>query len=432
MAAHYAETSGLLKLENPRHFRIVMYGIDPGSSAGRESADEAPPHAVAALRQPSLGPVFSVKGGGTGGGAASLEPAADINLHFTGDIPAITTAHNLLAALVDNAVFHGAPVPIESTRVRWPRALDMNDRFLRHVIVGLGGKAHGVPRESSFDITAASEVMAILALAENLKDLESRLGRIVVGHSPTGSPVRAVDLFAAPSMVALLKDALMPNLVQTREGGPAFVHAGPFGNIAHGCNSVLATRMALAYGEDVITEAGFGFDLGAEKSLDIKCRASGLWPRAVMLVVTLRALKHHGGSPPAHQADPDRDALLRGFEHLAKHLDSVATFGLPAVVCVDFTPGARKDLAAIHELGGTSLPVCMAKTHLSLSDEPTKLGRPRGFTLTVREVRLSAGAGFLVALTGDILTMPGLPREPAARRVAVHEDGHVTGLMQDE
>jgi formate--tetrahydrofolate ligase len=474
--------------------------------------------AVAALRQPSLGPVFGVKGGGTGGGEASLEPAADINLHFTGDIHAITTAHNLLAALTDNALFHGTPVHIEPTRVRWPRALDMNDRFLRHVIVGLGGKAHGVPREASFDITAASEVMAILALAENLKDLEARLGRIVVGHAPDGAPVRASDLHAAPAMVALLKDALMPNLVQTREGGPALVHAGPFGNIAHGCNSVLATRMALAYGDEVITEAGFGFDLGAEKFLDIKCRTAGLWPRGVMLVVTLRALKHHGGAPPDRQAEPDREALLRGLDHLEKHLDSVVAFGLPAVVCVnrfpqdteaeldelraftrargvesaicdgfarggegsleladrvlemldrtdaspprprflyelgqspeekvgaiartvygaaevDFTPGARKDLEAIRELGGATLPVCMAKTHLSLSDDPTKPGRPRGFTLTVREVRLSAGAGFLVALTGDILTMPGLPREPAARRVVVHDDGRVTGLMQGE
>jgi formate--tetrahydrofolate ligase len=475
-------------------------------------------NAVAALRQPSLGPVFGVKGGGTGGGQASLEPAADINLHFTGDIHAITTAHNLLAALTDNAVFYGSPVALESTRVRWRRAMDMNDRFLRNVIVGLGGKAHGVPRETSFDITAASEVMAILALAEDLEDLEARLGRIVVGQTPDGAPVRAADLHAAPSTVALLKDALMPNLVQTREGGPALVHAGPFGNIAHGCNSVLATRMALAYGDEVITEAGFGFDLGAEKFLDIKCRASGLWPRGVVLVVTLRALKHHGGASADRLAEPDHEALRRSFDHLEKHLDSVVAFGLPAVVCVnrfpqdteaeveelraftrargvetavcdgfsrggegaleladrvlemlerteaspprprflyepgqqpeekvraiartvygaddvDFTPGARKDLEAIRELGGSALPVCMAKTHLSLSDDPTKAGRPRGFTLTVREVRLSAGAGFLVALTGDILTMPGLPREPAARRVVVHKDGSVTGLMQGE
>ncbi|ADO68046.1 formate--tetrahydrofolate ligase [Stigmatella aurantiaca] len=294
--------------------------------------------AVAALREPSLGPVFGVKGGGTGGGQASLEPATDINLHFTGDIHAVTSAHNLLAALVDNAVYYGTPAVLDSTRVRWRRALDMNDRFLRHVLVGLGGKAHGVPRETSFDITAASEVMAILALAENLQDLEARLGRILVGHAPDGAPVRAADLHAAPALVALLKDALMPNLVQTREGGPAFVHAGPFGNIAHGCNSVLATRMALAYGEEVITEAGFGFDLGAEKFLDIKCRASGLWPRGVVLVVTLRALKHHGGASAQQLAAPDPEALQRGFQHLEQHLDSIAAFGLPAVVCVNRFP----------------------------------------------------------------------------------------------
>ena len=474
--------------------------------------------AVAALREPSLGPVFGVKGGGTGGGVASLEPAADINLHFTGDLHAITSAHNLLSALVDNAVYYGHPVVLEATKVRWRRAMDMNDRFLRNVIVGLGGKAHGVPRETSFDITAASEVMAILALSEGLKDLETRLGRIVVGQAPDGSPVRANDVNAAASMVALLKDALMPNLAQTREGGPAIVHAGPFGNIAHGCSSVMGTRLALAYADEVVTEAGFGFDLGAEKFLDIKCRGAGVWPRGVMLVVTLRALKHHGGAAAAQVAEPDRDALLRGFDHLEKHLESVAAFGLPAVLCVNrfpqdtaseldelrafatargvgiavcdgftkggegsleladtvlamldatdaappqprflysleqppeekiraiartvygaddvaFTPGARKDLETARALGGAGLPVCMAKTHLSLSDDPTKTGRPRGFTLTVREVRLSAGAGFLVALTGELLTMPGLPREPAARRVTVHPDGRITGLMQGE
>ncbi|MFP2895672.1 formate--tetrahydrofolate ligase [Corallococcus sp. 4LFB] len=474
--------------------------------------------AVAALREPSLGPVFGVKGGGTGGGQASLEPAADINLHFTGDLHAITSAHNLLSALVDNAVYYGHPVALEGTRVRWRRAMDMNDRFLRNVIVGLGGKAHGVPRETSFDITAASEVMAILALAENLKDLEARLGRIVVGQAPDGSPVRANDVNAAASMVALLKDALMPNLAQTREGGPAIVHAGPFGNIAHGCSSVVGTRLALAYADEVVTEAGFGFDLGAEKFLDIKCRSAGVWPRGVMLVVTLRALKHHGGAAADKVAEPDREALLKGFGHLEKHLESVAAFGLPAVLCVNrfpqdteseldelrafakarnvgiavcegfgkggegsleladtvlamldatdaappkprflyeleqtpeekiraiartvygaddvaFTPGARKDLETARALGGAGLPVCMAKTHLSLSDDPTKTGRPRGFTLTVREVRLSAGAGFLVALTGELLTMPGLPREPAARRVTVHPDGRITGLMQGE
>ncbi|MCP3099249.1 formate--tetrahydrofolate ligase [Myxococcus sp. K15C18031901] len=473
---------------------------------------------VAALREPSLGPVFGVKGGGTGGGQASLEPAADINLHFTGDLHAITSANNLLAALVDNAVYYGHPVALDATRVRWRRALDMNDRFLRNVIVGLGGKANGVPREGAFDITAASEVMAILALAEDLKDLEARLGRVVVGHTRDGQPVRAKDVDAAAAMVALLKDALMPNLVQTREGGPALVHAGPFGNIAHGCSSVVGTRMGLAYADEVVTEAGFGFDLGAEKFLDIKCRGAGVWPRGVVLVVTLRALKYHGGAPLPKVAEPDAAALSRGFDHLDKHLETVRAFGLPAVLCVNrfpqdtqeeldalkafghqrgvetavcegftrggegsleladkvlamldgtdaappaprflyelkqspeekvkaiartvygaddvvFTANARKDLESIRELGGADLPVCMAKTHLSLSDDPTKHGRPRGFTLTVREVRLSAGAGFMVALTGDLLTMPGLPREPASRRIVVHDDGRITGLMQGE
>ncbi|HET9449759.1 MAG TPA: formate--tetrahydrofolate ligase, partial [Aggregicoccus sp.] len=474
--------------------------------------------AVAALREPSLGPVFGVKGGGTGGGRAVLEPAAAINLHFTGDLHAITSAHNLLAALVDNALHFGEPVALDARRVRWRRCMDMNDRSLRNVMVGMGGPAHGVPRETHFDITAASEVMAILALSRSLPDLQERLSRIVVGQAPDGRAVRASELYAGPSMTALLQDALMPNLVQTREGGPALVHAGPFGNIAHGCNSVLATKMGLSYADVVVTEAGFGFDLGAEKFLDIKCRDSGLWPRGVVLVATLRALKFHGGAPLAKVADPDEAALRGGFSHLEKHLESVAAFGLPVVVAVnrfpqdsdqelellrafgrergvevavcegfarggegaleladavsglvartaatpprprflyaleqppeekiaaiartvygadgvDFTPGARKDLEAAVKLGGAQLPVCMAKTHLSLTDDPTRLGRPRGFRITVREVRLSAGAGFLVALTGEIMTMPGLPREPAAKRVVVHPDGRVTGLMQGE
>ncbi|MBX3185305.1 MAG: formate--tetrahydrofolate ligase [Polyangiaceae bacterium] len=474
--------------------------------------------AVPALREPSLGPVFGVKGGGTGGGRASLEPAEDINLHFTGDLHAITAAHNLLAALVDNSLYFRSPVELEPTRVRWRRCLDMNDRFLRNVMVGLGGKAHGVPRETSFDITAASEVMAILALSSSLEDLEERCARIVVGQTREGAPVRAADVFAAPSMVALLRDAAMPNLVQTREGGPAIVHAGPFGNIAHGCSSILGTRLAMAYADEVITEGGFGFDLGAEKFLDIKCRAAGIWPRGVLVVVTLRALKHHGGAAPNAVAEPNREALVRGFEHLEKHLESIAAFGLPAVIGVNrfpqdteaemdelrafarergvavaahegfgkggegsleladtvlsmldatdaepakpkflyelsdapeakltaiartvygardvhLTAQAKKDLDAAVALGGDKLPICIAKTHLSLSDDPSKRNRPRDFDVTVREVRLSAGAGFLVALTGDILTMPGLPREPAAKRVVVHPDGRVTGLMQGE
>jgi formate--tetrahydrofolate ligase len=473
--------------------------------------------AIAALREPSLGPVFGVKGGGTGGGRATLEPAADINLHFTGDIHAVTSAHNLLAAMVDNALHFRDPVDLDARSIRWRRALDMNDRSLRGVVVGMG-RGNGPVRESSFDITAASEVMAILCLADSPKDLEARLARIVVGTTPAGRPVTAGDLGAAPAMTALLLDALLPNLVQTAEGTPALVHGGPFANIAHGCNSIVATRLALAYGQEVITEAGFGFDLGGEKFLDIKCRAGGLWPRGVVLVATHRALKMHGGAPLARVAEPDLEALHRGFDHLARHLETLRAYGLPAVVAVnafpqdtaeevaalealgrsmgvtvarcegfvrggegalaladavlamldatdaapptprfmyelddppeekirkiavgvygaervEFTPAARKDLEAVVKLGGAELPVCMAKTHLSLTDDPSRPGRPRGFTVTVREVRLSAGAGYLVALTGEIMTMPGLPKEPAARRVVVHPDGTITGLMQGE
>ncbi len=473
--------------------------------------------AIAALREPSLGPVFGVKGGGTGGGRATLVPSADINLHFTGDIHAITTAHNLLAAIVDNALYFRDPVELDARNVRWRRALDMNDRALRNVMVGMG-KGNGPVREGAFDITAASEVMAILCLASDPKDLEARLARVVVGTTAAGKAITAGDLGASAAMTALLLDALMPNLVQTREGTPAIVHGGPFANIAHGCNSILATRLALAYGDDVVTEAGFGFDLGAEKFLDIKCRVAGLWPRAVVLVATHRALKMHGGVPVAKASEPDTDALRRGLDHLARHLETLRTYGLPAVVAVNafpndtdeevavlrefgrahgvtvarsegfarggegsleladavldtlaktdaappaprfmyelsdapeekirkiargvygardvvFTAAARKDLDAAVKLGGATLPICMAKTHLSLTDDPARAGRPTDFDITVREVRLSAGAGYLVALTGEIMTMPGLPKEPAARRVVVHPDGTITGLMQGE
>jgi formate--tetrahydrofolate ligase len=475
-------------------------------------------NAVAALREPSLGPVFGVKGGGTGGGLATLEPAQDINLHFTGDIHAVGAANNLLAALVDNVLHFRHPVELDPRSVRWRRCLDMNDRSLREIVTGLGGRANGVVRETGFDITAASEMMAILALTEGPKDLEARCARIVVGQTAAGEPVTAGQLKAASAMAALLQDALLPNLVQTREGGPAIVHAGPFGNIAHGCSSVLGTRLGLAYADEVITEAGFGFELGAEKFLDIKCRSAGLWPRGVTLVATLRALKFHGGAPLARVAEPDADALERGLEHLWKHLETVAAFGLPAVVAVNrfpqdteaelqtlkrwgrsagvpvavcegfakggegaleladavlamldrtesspptpqflypleaplaekvravartaygardvvFTAAAERDLALVEKLGGARLPVCIAKTHLSLSDDPARHGRPRDFVVTVRELRLSAGAGFVVALTGEILTLPGLPKEPAASRVVVHPDGRVTGLMQGE
>ncbi len=474
--------------------------------------------AVPALREPSLGPVFGVKGGGTGGGKAQLEPAADINLHFTGDIHAVTAAHNLLAALVDNALHFGSPVQLDPRAVTWPRVLDMNDRALRNVVLGLGGKSDGVPRESRFDITAASEVMAILGMSTSLKDLERRCARIVVGRAPDGRAVRAGDLHAEAAMTALLRDALMPNLVQTREGGPAIVHGGPFANIAYGCSTIVGTQLGLSYADEVVTEGGFGFDLGGEKFLDLKCRTAGLWPRAVVLVATLRALKFHGGVPLASVGEPDLRGLGAGFDHLARHLETAADYGVPVVVALNrfpndteeeiaalrrfagergaafaahdgfgrggegaleladvvldtlnrtdaappqpkhpyalesaaehkveqvarrvygadgvaFTPAARKQLEAIVKMGEGNLPVCIAKTHLSLTDDPARFGRPSGFTITVREVRLSAGAGYIVCLTGDLMTMPGLPKEPASRRVVVHDDGRVTGLMQGE
>lgn len=487
---------------------------------------------VLALREPSLGPVFGVKGGGTGGGRASLVPADDINLHFTGDLHAITSAHNLLSALIDNALHFGdtlptpnaagelvAKGPLDSRKITWGRALDMNDRALRRGIVGLGGSAvGGMPREERFDITAASEIMAIVALAEGYEDLQARLARIVVGQNVRGETVTAGDLGAAGAMTALLRDALRPNLVQTEEGGPAIVHAGPFANIAHGCNSVLATRMALALGDFAVTEAGFGFDLGGEKFLDIKCRALGTWPRVLVLVATLRALKMHGGVPVKQAAEPNAEALQRGLSHLAKHLENAALFGLPTVVAINafpndteaelaqveqaaaafgvqvarstgfpeggagaldladrvaalamasdaappaaqfayaledspetkiraiakkvygardvaFTAAARRDLQRANDLGAAGWPVCMAKTQLSLSDDAKKVGRPEGFELTVREVRVAAGAGFLVAITGDMMTMPGLPRIPAARAVRLEPSGRIKGLMQND
>jgi formate--tetrahydrofolate ligase len=477
---------------------------------------------VLALREPSLGPVFGVKGGGTGGGKASLVPADDINLHFTGDIHAITTAHNLLSALVDNSVYfrdeNGGVGELDPRQVTWGRAMDMNDRFLRNAIVGLGGKAHGVPRENRFDITAASEIMAILALARDYQDLEARLARIVVGSTYQGKPVTAGDVGAASAMTAVLRDALKPNLVQTREGGPAIVHCGPFGNIAHGCNSVLATRLAIQLGDYAITEAGFGFDLGGEKFLDIKCREAGVWPRLVVIVATLRALKMHGGAPVKSAGEPDAKKLDAGLAHLEKHLENAQAFGLAPVVAINVFPndtrdelamvekaaakfgarvalsegfarggegtlelaklvseladatdaappkpryiyeledsapetirkvartiyGARdavlthtaeKELERIAALGYDKLPICMAKTQLSLTDHPALFGRPRDFVITVREIRLSAGAGFLVPLTGEMMTMPGLPKVPAARTVKLLPDGTIKGLMQND
>jgi formate--tetrahydrofolate ligase len=479
-------------------------------------------NAVLALREPSLGPVFGVKGGGTGGGKASLVPADDINLHFTGDIHAITTAHNLLSALVDNSIFfrddNGGVGELDSRQISWGRAMDMNDRFLRHGLVGLGGKAHGVPREGRFDITAASEVMAILALARDYEDLEARLARIVVGTTHQGKAVTAGNVGAASAMTAVLRDALKPNLVQTREGGPAIVHCGPFGNIAHGCNSVLATRLAIQLGDYAITEAGFGFDLGGEKFLNIKCREAGVWPRLVVIVATLRALKMHGGAPVKQAGEPDAERLKAGLAHLEKHLENAHAFGLAPVVAINVFPndtraelemvesaaaklGARvalsegfsrggegtlelaklvaeladatdaappqprfiyelgdsvpekirkiartiygakdavlshiaeKELERITALGYEKLPICMAKTQLSLTDHPAIFGRPRDFVITVREIRLSAGAGFLVPLTGEMMTMPGLPKVPAARNVKLLPDGTIKGLMQND
>jgi formate--tetrahydrofolate ligase len=474
--------------------------------------------AIAALRQPSMGPVFGVKGGGTGGGLATFEPAQNINLHFTGDIHAVAAAHNLLAALADNAAHFGAPVALDPRTIRVSRTMDMNDRFLRNVIVGLGGKSHGLPRETRFDITAASEVMAILGMATSLQDLSDRCGRIIVGKTFSGDLVRASDLMAGPAMTAVLQDALMPNLAQTREGGPVIVHGGPFANIAHGCSTILGTELGLRYADDVITEGGFGFDLGGEKFLDIKCRQGGFWPRALVLVATLRALKMHGGVPVKQTTEPNMAALQAGFDHLDKHLETAATFGLPVVVAVNgfptdlpdetnalkefcqsrgarfavhtgfahgsegslelaqavidtvdatdaappqpqflygmdipiqdriraiarkvygardvvFTPQAQSQLKTVVDQGAADLPVCMAKTHLSLSDDPARPGRPRDFDITVRELRMSAGAGFVVALTGEIMTMPGLPRVPASANVRIEADGRILGLMQGE
>jgi len=463
------------------------------------------------LREPSLGPVFGVKGGGTGGGRSQLFPMEDINLHFNGDIHAVGAAHNLLAALVDNAIYFRDKLDLDHRRITWRRVMDMNDRALRKMVVGLGGRTFGVPREDSFDITAASEVMAVLCLSSDLADLKARLGRILVGYTHAGAPVTAADLGAVGSMAVLLRDAMKPNLVQTSEGGPAIVHGGPFGNIAHGCNSIIATRMGLAWSDYVVTEAGFGFDLGAEKFFDIKCRVAGLWPNAVVLVVTLRALRVHGGASADEAAQPHPVALRNGIANLEKHIESVRLFGFDPIVAinvraddppgelsyldvelqargmttvradvygqggvgaerlaaavleacerkkpdpryvyalddsveekilrvardiygargVEYTVSARRDLGEIRKLGYDKLPICIAKTQTSLSDDARVVGRPSDFAITVREVRTAAGAGFLVPITGEILTMPGLPRDPAAARIDLAADGTIMGL----
>lgn len=461
-----------------------------------------------ALREPSLGPIFGMKGGGTGGGKCTLEPSTRINMHFTGDIHAVGAAHNLLAALIDNAIHHHSSIDLEHRQLFWRRVLDVNDRALRHMVIGLGGRAHGVPREAAFDITAASEVMAILALHEGIDDLKARLGRILVGFDREGAPVTAETLQATGAMAALLHDALLPNLVQSTEGVPAFVHGGPFGNIAHGCNSVVATRTAASRADFVVTEAGFGFDLGAEKFFDIKCRSSGLWPSAVVLVVTARALRIHGGGKAS---ECSLDALVCGLDHLDHHVRSVRAFGFEPVIAINvFTNDADDELRAIEEgcetrnlkfarfsgftaggsgavalaqqvlnatqqptpaprflyaleqsvqekitavaqtiygagsiafsrsaqqelervtaLGYDTLPICIAKTHLSLSADPRRIGATNGFVLPVESLRINAGAGYLLALTGEIVTMPGLPREPAASGITLDADGQVTGI----
>ncbi len=467
---------------------------------------------VLALREPSLGPVFGIKGGATGGGYAQVIPMEEINLHFNGDFHAITSAHALLAAMLDNHLQQGNELGIDVRRITWKRTVDMNDRALRSIIVGVGGTANGVPRQDGFQITAASEVMAIFALASDRADLERRLGSIIVGYDRDRKPVRASDLRAQGAMTLLLKDALAPNLVQTLEGTPAFVHAGPFGNIAHGCNSVIATRTALRLGDIVVTEAGFGADLGAEKFFDIKCRFAGLKPEVGVVVATIRALKMHGGVALADLGRPDAEAVERGFANLRAHVENVRKFGVPPVVAlnlfatddpteidvvmagcaalgvpaarcavhahggeggleladrvletldagkasfkplyplelslaekietvareiygadgVTYGPGVKKEMERLESIGLREVPVCMAKTQYSFSDNPSLRGRPSGFTINVREVTPSAGAGFVVAHTGDIMTMPGLPKKPAAENMSVAEDGTITGLF---
>ena len=468
--------------------------------------------AVIALREPSLGPCFGIKGGAAGGGYAQVVPMEDLNLHFTGDFHAITSANNLLAALLDNHIQQGNELGIDPRQIVWKRCLDMNDRVLRNIVVGLGSKMDGTVREDHFVITVASEIMAILCLADDMHDLKRRLGRIIVAYTYDGKPVTADDLCATGAMAALLKDALKPNLIQTLEHTPAIVHGGPFANIAHGCNSVRATKTALKLADYVITEAGFGADLGAEKFFDIKCRMAGLKPDAVVLVATIRALKYNGGVAKADLAEENLDALKKGIVNLEKHIENLQKYGVPVVVTlnsfvtdtkaetdfveqfcherncefalsevwekggeggialadkvletlekkeshfkvlyedelsleekietiakeiygadgVTYAPAAKKELKRIAEMGFSNVPVCMAKTQYSLSDDQTKLGRPSGFTINVREVYVSAGAGFVVAVTGAIMTMPGLPKKPAAYGIDVNDDGVITGLF---
>ncbi len=468
-------------------------------------------NAIIALREPSMGPSFGVKGGAAGGGYSQVVPMEDINLHFTGDFHAVTAAHNLLAAMLDNSLHQGNPLGIDPRQVVLRRVMDLNERALRNIVIGLGGKADGVPRESGFDISVASEVMAVLCLASDLMDLKERVARIVVAYTYDGQPVTAADLKAAGSMALLMKDAIKPNLVQTLENTPAFIHGGPFANIAHGCNSITATKMGLKLADFMITEAGFGADLGAEKFFDLKCRYGGLKPDAVVLVATIRALKNHGGVGKNRLNEMNMEALENGVANLEKHLENLNKYGVPVVVALNQFPGDRQEeidlienkcvalgadlaisrvweeggqggeelavkvmaatdkpanfkflyelqaplkdkieticreiygadgvtysksannmLARFEEMGYGELPICIAKTQYSLSDNPTAIGRPRGFTVNIREVRLSAGAGFIVAIAGDIMTMPGLSKVPAAEKIDILPDGEIIGLF---
>lgn len=512
----------LKKYENKEDGKLILVTAINPTPAGEgkttvtvglgEAMNRIGKKAVIALREPSMGPVFGIKGGAAGGGYAQVIPMEDINLHFTGDMHAITAANNLLCAIIDNHIQQGNELHIDPRRILFKRCLDMNDRALRNVVIGLGGKVNGVPREDGFMITVASEIMAILCLSSGIKDLKERLGSILTAYTYDGTPVYARDLNAVGSMAALLKDAIKPNLVQTLENTPALMHGGPFANIAHGCNSVTATRLALKLGDYCITEAGFGADLGAEKFLDIKCRCAGLKPSCVVIVATIRALKYNGGVPKTELSKENIVALKNGIVNLETHIENMRKYGLPVVVAINrfatdteaeietieafckeqdvpvsltevfarggeggkelaekvvktietkeahfkpiydeklsikeklnvlakeiyragdvvFTSNAEKAISEIEKLGKDKLPICVAKTQYSLSDDPQKLGSPKGFTLTVRDVRLSAGAGFIVALTGDIMTMPGLPKQPAAYKIDVDDDGNVSGLF---
>lgn len=512
----------LKKYENKEDGKLILVTAINPTPAGEgkttvtvglgEAMNRIGKKAVIALREPSMGPVFGIKGGAAGGGYAQVIPMEDINLHFTGDMHAITAANNLLCAIIDNHIQQGNELRIDPRRILFKRCLDMNDRALRNVVIGLGGKVNGVPREDGFMITVASEIMAILCLSSGIKDLKDRLGSILTAYTYDGTPVYARDLNAVGSMAALLKDAIKPNLVQTLENTPALMHGGPFANIAHGCNSVTATRLALKLGDYCITEAGFGADLGAEKFLDIKCRCAGLKPSCVVIVATIRALKYNGGVPKPELSKENTVALKNGIINLETHIENMRKYGLPVVVAINrfatdteaeietieafckekdvpvsltevfahggeggkelaekvvktietkeahfkpiydeklsikeklnvlakeiyragdvvFTSNAEKAISEIEKLGKDKLPICVAKTQYSLSDDPQKLGSPKGFTLTVRDVRLSAGAGFIVALTGDIMTMPGLPKQPAAYKIDVDDDGNVSGLF---